>query len=34
MYLTGFRDELIEAHAADHIDLLFSNAGIGGGARP
>jgi NAD(P)-dependent dehydrogenase (short-subunit alcohol dehydrogenase family) len=26
-----FRDEVIEAHDADHIDLLFNNAGIGGG---
>jgi NAD(P)-dependent dehydrogenase (short-subunit alcohol dehydrogenase family) len=25
------RDELLAAHAADHIDLLFNNAGIGGG---
>ena len=27
-----FRDELLRAHAADHVDLVFSNAGIGGGA--
>jgi NAD(P)-dependent dehydrogenase (short-subunit alcohol dehydrogenase family) len=27
-----FRDELLEQHAADHVDLVFSNAGIGGGA--
>ena len=27
----GFRDELLEAHASDHVDLVFSNAGIGGG---
>ncbi len=27
-----FRDELLTAHASDHVDLLFSNAGIGGGA--
>ena len=27
-----FRDELLERHAADHVDLLFSNAGVGGGA--
>src|SRR5277367_1045138 len=27
-----FRDELLEAHASDHVDLAFSNAGIGGGA--
>jgi NAD(P)-dependent dehydrogenase (short-subunit alcohol dehydrogenase family) len=26
-----FRDELIQAHAASHLDLVFSNAGIGGG---
>jgi NAD(P)-dependent dehydrogenase (short-subunit alcohol dehydrogenase family) len=26
-----FRDELLEAHASDHVDLVFSNAGIGGG---
>ena len=26
-----FRDELIEQHAADHVDLVFANAGIGGG---
>ena len=24
-----FRDELLEAHTADHVDLVFSNAGIG-----
>jgi NAD(P)-dependent dehydrogenase (short-subunit alcohol dehydrogenase family) len=28
----GFRDELLQQHAADHVDLVFSNAGIGGGA--
>jgi len=28
----GFRDELLREHAADHVDLVFSNAGIGGGA--
>jgi NAD(P)-dependent dehydrogenase (short-subunit alcohol dehydrogenase family) len=27
-----FRDELIEQHASDHVDLVFSNAGIFGGA--
>jgi NAD(P)-dependent dehydrogenase (short-subunit alcohol dehydrogenase family) len=27
-----FRDELLERHATDHLDLVFSNAGIGGGA--
>jgi len=26
-----FRDELLAAHAADHVDLVFNNAGIGGG---
>jgi NAD(P)-dependent dehydrogenase (short-subunit alcohol dehydrogenase family) len=26
-----FRDELLAEHASDHVDLLFSNAGIGGG---
>jgi NAD(P)-dependent dehydrogenase (short-subunit alcohol dehydrogenase family) len=26
-----FRDELLKAHAGDHVDLVFSNAGIGGG---
>jgi NAD(P)-dependent dehydrogenase (short-subunit alcohol dehydrogenase family) len=27
-----FRDELLEAHASDHVDLVFSNAGVGGGS--
>jgi NAD(P)-dependent dehydrogenase (short-subunit alcohol dehydrogenase family) len=27
-----FRDELLEAHASDHVDVVFSNAGIGGGS--
>jgi len=27
-----FRDELLREHAADHVDLVFSNAGIGGAA--
>jgi NAD(P)-dependent dehydrogenase (short-subunit alcohol dehydrogenase family) len=27
-----FRDELLREHGADHVDLVFSNAGIGGGA--
>jgi NAD(P)-dependent dehydrogenase (short-subunit alcohol dehydrogenase family) len=27
-----FRDDLLEAHGGDHVDLVFSNAGIGGGA--
>ena len=26
-----FRDEVLEGHATDHIDLVFNNAGIGGG---
>ena len=26
-----FRDELLGGHASDHVDLVFSNAGIGGG---
>ena len=26
-----FRDELLEGHASDHVDLVFSNAGMGGG---
>ena len=26
-----FRDELLREHATDHVDLVFSNAGIGGG---
>ena len=26
-----FRDEVLAAHAAGHVDLVFSNAGIGGG---
>jgi NAD(P)-dependent dehydrogenase (short-subunit alcohol dehydrogenase family) len=26
-----FRDELLQAHASEHVDLVFSNAGIGGG---
>jgi NAD(P)-dependent dehydrogenase (short-subunit alcohol dehydrogenase family) len=27
-----FRDELLEQHASDHVDLVFANAGIFGGA--
>ncbi|HBW19581.1 MAG TPA: short-chain dehydrogenase [Actinobacteria bacterium] len=27
-----FRDELLEGHAREHVDLVFSNAGIGGGS--
>ena len=26
-----FRDELLAGHASDHVDLVFANAGIGGG---
>jgi NAD(P)-dependent dehydrogenase (short-subunit alcohol dehydrogenase family) len=26
-----FRDELLSEHASDHVDLVFSNAGMGGG---
>jgi NAD(P)-dependent dehydrogenase (short-subunit alcohol dehydrogenase family) len=27
-----FRDEMLAGHARDHVDLVFANAGIGGGA--
>src|ERR1022692_3723953 len=27
-----FRDELLGEHASDHVDLVFANAGIGGGS--
>ena len=27
-----FRDEVLQEHAADHVDLVFNNAGVGGGA--
>jgi NAD(P)-dependent dehydrogenase (short-subunit alcohol dehydrogenase family) len=27
-----FRDELLEVHDSDHVDLVFANAGIGGGS--
>ncbi len=30
--LRRFRDELLAQHASDHVDLVFANAGIGGGA--
>jgi len=30
-HVQRFRDELLRQHAADHVDLVFSNAGIGGG---
>ena len=26
-----FRDEVVEQHATDHVNLVFNNAGIGGG---
>ena len=29
--LLRFRDELLEAHARDHVNLVFANAGVGGG---
>jgi len=29
--VVAFRDAMLREHGADHIDLLFSNAGIGGG---
>ena len=29
--LVAFRDHVAEAHATDHLELLFNNAGIGGG---
>ena len=29
--LVAFRDHVVAAHATDHLDLLFNNAGIGGG---
>ena len=28
----AFRDAVVEAHQTDHVDLLFNNAGVGGGA--
>jgi NAD(P)-dependent dehydrogenase (short-subunit alcohol dehydrogenase family) len=30
-HVLRFRDELIHEHSASHVDLVFSNAGIGGG---
>ena len=30
--VVAFRDAVVEAHQTDHVDLLFNNAGIGGGA--
>jgi NAD(P)-dependent dehydrogenase (short-subunit alcohol dehydrogenase family) len=32
VHLIAFRDHVARAHDTDHIDLLFNNAGIGGGA--
>src|SRR5262245_38429515 len=29
--MLGFREEVAERHGTDHIDLLFNNAGAGGG---
>ena len=29
--VTLFRDSVVEQHNADHVDLLFNNAGVGGG---
>jgi NAD(P)-dependent dehydrogenase (short-subunit alcohol dehydrogenase family) len=29
--VVGFRDEVVAQHETDHVDLLFNNAGIGGG---
>src|SRR3954447_4994371 len=29
--LVAFRDHVLATHATDHLDLLFNNAGIGGG---
>jgi len=29
--MNGFRDEVVAQHETDHVDLLFNNAGIGGG---
>jgi NAD(P)-dependent dehydrogenase (short-subunit alcohol dehydrogenase family) len=30
--LLRFRDELLAEHSSDHVDLVFANAGVGGGA--
>src|ERR1700727_2633340 len=30
--LLRFRDELLEQHASDHVDLVVSNAGVAGGS--
>jgi NAD(P)-dependent dehydrogenase (short-subunit alcohol dehydrogenase family) len=29
--MLGFRDEVVDWHETDHVDLLFNNAGVGGG---
>jgi NAD(P)-dependent dehydrogenase (short-subunit alcohol dehydrogenase family) len=29
--MNRFRDEVVAQHETDHVDLLFNNAGIGGG---
>src|SRR5262245_39876400 len=29
--MLAFRDEVLDEHATDHVNLLFNNAGIGGG---
>ena len=29
--MIAFRDAVVEQHRTDHVDLLFNNAGIGGG---
>ncbi|MEM7002466.1 MAG: SDR family NAD(P)-dependent oxidoreductase, partial [Pseudomonadota bacterium] len=31
--MNRFRDEVVEQHGAKHINLLFNNAGIGGGGE-
>jgi NAD(P)-dependent dehydrogenase (short-subunit alcohol dehydrogenase family) len=31
MQVLRFRDELLRQHARDHVDLVFANAGVGGG---
>jgi NAD(P)-dependent dehydrogenase (short-subunit alcohol dehydrogenase family) len=30
--VTRFRDEVVDQHRCDHVDLVFNNAGIGGGS--
>src|ERR1700735_5711408 len=32
-WVLRFRDELVTEHDSDHVDLVFNNAGIGGGER-